>query len=359
MKSQTIYKRDSAGNVRAWNYEVEGDSWRTHHGVLGGAMVESGWTACTPKSQATGAQQAAFEAEAEMTKKLALDYHADILDIDRLRASTVKPMLAQKYESWDHIVVPVWTQPKLDGVRCIANRDGLWSRQGKQFFGVPHILAALDPLFQEHPDAVLDGELYNHDLHDDFNSIVSMVKKQTPTVEQLKASERLIQYHVYDAPSVAGSFDDRYNFLNENLPWEQRAALQLVETAVAATPVGLDYYYEKFLGTGYEGQMIRLPGTYEQKRSKLLLKRKEFQDQEFPVEAIEEGLGNWAGYAKKATLRLPDGRTFGAGIKGTQAYCKALLGTKPQSATIRFFALTPDGVPRFPIAVAFHEGERV
>ena len=76
--------------------------------------------------------------------------------------------------------------------------------------------------------------------------------------------------------------------------------------------------------------------------------------------AVEEGNGNWTGYAKKATLRLADGRTFGAGLRGAQAELKALLGApKPDMATVRFFALTPDGIPRFPVVTQFYNsGDR-
>jgi ATP-dependent DNA ligase len=74
----------------------------------------------------------------------------------------------------------------------------------------------------------------------------------------------------------------------------------------------LDAAYANCLEEGYEGQMVRLDGPYEQKRSKLLLKRKEFQDAEYDLVRVDEGLGNWAGYGKKAVLRLPDGREFGA-----------------------------------------------
>ena len=49
---------------------------------------------------------------------------------------------------------------------------------------------------------------------------------------------------------------------------------------------------------------------------------------------------------------------LGAGIRGTQAEMKALLGARtPATATVRYFALTPDGVPRFPVVTAFHRAE--
>ena len=105
--------------------------------------------------------------------------------------------------------------------------------------------------------------------------------------------------------------------------------------------------------------MVRLDEPYEQKRSKYLLKRKEFQSEEFPIVAIEAGLGNWAGVAKKVTCRLPDGRTFGAGIRGTKERAAVLLTETWETATVRYFALTPDGIPRFPVVTAFHNGVRL
>lgn len=356
MFGDPIYKRDANGNIRIWQYEVEGAQWRTHSGLRDGQIVVTGWTTCTPKSQDTAEAQALFEAEAEMKKKLDRDYRRTIEDVDRPRASVVKPMLAHKYEGWTG---GAWSQPKLDGIRCIATKDGLWSRQGKPIVACPHIVEALAPLFVLHPGLILDGELYNHALKDDFNQITSLVKRLKPTAEDLAKSADLIQYHVYDVPSFEQEFGLRVRFLQHELGLGGEGVIRLVETKWAATEVALDALYSDYLELGYEGQMVRSNGRYEQKRSKHLLKRKEFQDAEYKVLRIEEGNGNWAGYAKRIVCQLDDGREFGAGVKGNQDFCKQLLGQTPEQATIRFFALTPDGVPRFPVAVAFHEGERL
>jgi hypothetical protein len=69
-------------------------------------------------------------------------------------------------------------------------------------------------------------------------------------------------------------------------------------------PEALDTWYEQWLEKGYEGQIIRIDGPYEQKRTKLLLKRKEFVDSEFVVLDILEGVGNASGGAKVAWLQL-------------------------------------------------------
>lgn len=346
--SDQIYKRDSAGNVRVWFFEQEDNWYRTTSGLLDGVKTTSGKTICTPKSQPTAEAQALFEGNAEMTKKLERDYHRDIKNIDI--ELMFKPMLAQPYEK---VSFPCFAQPKLDGVRCIATAAGLFSRQGKRFLGVPHIEEELAPFFAMNADLILDGELYNHDLKDDFNQIVSVVKKQKPTAGQLEVSAQLVQYHVYDCPSIAGPFNERIAAVKQNI--DGGGAIKVVDTRAAVDQAHLDGLYANWMEAGYEGQMVRLNGAYENKRSKNLLKRKEFQDAEFPVVAIEEGLGNWAGYAKRVVCKLPDGREFGAGVKGTQAFTKELLGRRESvgTATIKFFAYTPDGVPRFPVAIQF------
>ncbi len=107
----------------------------------------------------------------------------------------------------------VFIQPKLDGVRCIFTKDGAYSRTGKEFHNLQHIKIDLEKFFDQQPNAVLDGELYNHDLRDDFEQIISLVRKQKPTDEDRLNAHRLIQYHVYDMIAEGPSYEDRLNWL--------------------------------------------------------------------------------------------------------------------------------------------------
>jgi len=88
----------------------------------------------------------------------------------------------------------VFIQPKLDGVRCIIQAEQVnhfsrpieyevkaYSRTGKEWKNIDHILFNLKPWFQLNPYVVLDGELYNHDLKNDFEKLISLVRKQKPT----------------------------------------------------------------------------------------------------------------------------------------------------------------------------------
>ena len=113
-------------------------------------------------------------------------------------------MLAYKVDSkpvdWTK---KVYMQPKLDGVRCLIqlNDKGevyAYSRTGKPWLNIAHILEDLEYFFEVHPDVVLDGELYNHDLRDDFEKIISLVRKQKPTDDDRAEAAKLVQFHCYD-----------------------------------------------------------------------------------------------------------------------------------------------------------------
>ena len=97
-----------------------------------------------------------------------------------MAAENIKAMLAHKYNP-DKADYPAYIQPKLDGVRCLFTAKGAISRANNQFMNVDHIEQALKPFFAKNPTAILDGELYNHGLKDDFEKIISLVKKKKPT----------------------------------------------------------------------------------------------------------------------------------------------------------------------------------
>ena len=369
--TSSLYKRDSKGSVRIWKGEVAKDSdnyyWRAISGLEDGKQVESGWKIVEQKNvgkaNETSLQgQAEQEMLADFNKKLERGYFRSKEQIDTF--DKIKPMLASKYEDakLDFDKNDYYTQPKLDGIRCIARRDGLWSRAGKEILAVPHIMEALTVFFDKYPDAILDGELYNHKLRDDFNKITSLVRKTKPTSDDIAEAKELVQYHVYDVIQMHDKseqkFSDRINwFYNQGFT----DAVQAVDTRRVLDQDQIDRNYGDDLEDGFEGQMIRIDSFYEQnKRSKSLIKRKEFLTDEFTVVGVEEGKGNWAGHIKRFILALPGGTQFGAGVRGTQDTMKAMFESKqtPQWATLRYFTPTPDGIPRFPVVIDWGTGQR-
>jgi DNA ligase-1 len=266
-------------------------------------------------------------------------------------------MLAHKYIGWQG---PCYSQPKLDGMRCLANKIGLWSRGNRRIVAAPHIEQELKKIFDHHPNLILDGELYNHDMHDDFNGIMSIVKRTIIGQEEIERSKKFVQYHIYDEYDIINPhaiFRDRNFFLGDTFLDYNLPSCFVVDTLYCAEETLLNWHYSQLLLKNYEGQIIRFDKPYEQKRSNYLLKRKEFIDEEFELIEIKSGEGNYEGYAKIAECKTADGKVFGAGIKGAKDYTKELLGKKFQSVTIRYQNLSPDGIPRFPVAIAFNDGK--
>jgi DNA ligase 1 len=352
----TIYKKTSAGKTQIWFAEVDGDRYRTTSGQIDGKKTTTEWTVATIKNEGrsnemTPEQQAIAEIEAEYDKKLARDYHRDLSNIGE--AMRFKPMLATKWKDRKDKITAryVSVQPKLDGIRCIVTNDGMFTREGKVIYGAPHIREILNYAFEENPDLILDGELYNHAYKHDFNKIVSAVKKQTPSAQDLELSKSLIQYHVYDIPSVAIEvFEERQNEIYRALK-QPHPSIVIVETTTVDVN-DVEDTASMFLEDGYEGAMVRLTRLYENKRSSSLIKVKEFQDEEFSIVDIQEGVGNRAGMAARVVCQLPNGNTFGAGMIGNVEHCIDFLKNKDlyigKQGTVVFQNYTPDGVPRFP-----------
>lgn len=361
MKQKTLYKRTSTGAIQVWWMDLNSDRHRSNSGQLNGAITTSEWTVATPKNvgrsnETSGEEQAKLEVAAEYVLKQKKGYRTTIEEVD---TAGFKPMLAQEFEGNNKKAVEkifagggrVLVQPKLDGMRCIATKDGLVSRNGNPIVAVPHIMAALEFWFKTFPDLIVDGELYSHDLKADFPKLMSLVKKQKPSAEDLEAS-RVIEYHVYDTPQR-----DRLAVLQPGLP------IVGVASVACRSLEQIDAVHAQNLDQGYEGSMIRLDGPYEQKRSKLLLKYKPEMDAEFEIVSIHEGVGNSSGMAGYAVLYLNGNRdrTFRANVMGAREHRVELLKNAGilvgKLATILFFHLTPDGVPRFPRMKAIREPE--
>lgn len=365
---RNIYKYDTSGNLRVWSIEVNGSRYRTIAGIKDGNLVTSKWTEAKPKNigkanETTAEEQAVVESLAKYKKKLEGEYHESPEEAKQ-GSHFFKPMLASKYTGFK-LWSDVFAQPKLDGMRCIATKNGLFSRQGKPILSCPHIFEALEEAFQENPDLILDGELYNHSLKDDFNKLMSLCRKTDPTPEELEESRQIVQYHVYDCPSKAEyRFSTRIAYLGGSIFKEYELGDPIIAVATVAfdgqpdSAKSFDNFHEQCIAAGYEGSMLRLDAAYEQKRSKNLLKRKDFIDQEFEVVELVEGKGNWSGRIKSVICRAANGEQFGSGIRGTEAYTKSLIGKKFKTATIRYFQLTPDGIPRFGVVTDLHKLER-
>ena len=224
----------------------------------------------------------------------------------------IKPMLAHKVNDQKiDFTEPVFIQPKLDGVRCIFTKDGAYSRTGKQFHNLRHIELRLTKFFDKNPFTVLDGELYNHALRDDFEQIISLVRKQKPTDEDRRNAQHLIQYHVYDCIAEGFNYESRLNFLLSSPYLFSNLVLPVGTLRVYKYEEAANMHHDGFLKQGYEGSILRLNGHYEQKRSYNLQKFKDFSDDEATIVGYEAGKGKRTGTLGKFFMMDDNGIEFG------------------------------------------------
>ena len=230
-----------------------------------------------------------------------------------MEVENIKAMLAHKYNE-DKADYPAFIQPKLDGVRCLFTAKGAFSRANNQFMNVEHIEQALKPFFAKNPTAVLDGELYNHELKDDFEKIISLVKKKKPTDEDRLEAAEMVEYHVYDVASMKiGGYATRLNYLNSDVfkgfaTWP----IMQVDTKVAHDFDDATKFHAKNLKLGYEGSIYRSwSGKYKGTRSWDLMKFKDFHDTEATIVGYEIGKGKRQGTLGKFIMQDDEGIEFG------------------------------------------------
>lgn len=357
MKLPTLYARATTGKITEFTIEIIDDKYRTISGYSDGVKTTSAFTTCKAKSYNTAIEQAIKEATAIHRKKKEAGAFENIADIDN--DTFIEPMLAVKWEDRkDKITYPIYSQPKLDGIRCVVSKKGMFSRNGKAIVAAPHIFESLKYIFDELPDMVFDGELYTDKLNNDFNAICSLVKKTKPTEEDLIASKKAIEYHIYDMPSLKTNFSNRNIYLNDlHLP----DCCKKVNTYLIMNEKEVMNQFYYYVEEGYEGQILRLDGPYENKRSKNLIKHKSWFDDEFEILAVLEGKGKFEGVAAKMSFITKEGKGVDVAINGTMEYLAEIWKAKDEfigkTATVKYFGITPDGSLRFPKVIAIRDYE--
>lgn len=362
MLTDILYKCDSTGKVRTYQIEIDGDKYRMLTGTKDGKKVESKWTVCTAKNvgktnELSPSQQSIAEAIARIDKKLVSNYYKTEAECLANPEQFFQVMLATvRTDVKPDPGFPLIIDPKLDGMRLVTMQDAHYSRKGKPIPTAHFIIEELQPFFAEYPNIVLDGEIYSHDLKSDFNELMSIARKQKPDAKELAKAGEILQYHVYDLydtenPDMPAL--KRKQLLDEIVPESDR--IHVVDWIIVHTEDGLKLINESHVSAGYEGSIARTPNSpYENKRSKCLMKIKQFITEEFEIVGIMEGTGNRSGIAGTVVV-YKNGVEVGCGIKGTWAYAKTLLeqreGLIGLPATVRHFGETPDGSLRFPICI--------
>ena len=370
-----LFKVHSSGKVGNWVITVSdnGDGTATiaKHStkVIGGTPVETITHITEGKNigranETTPIAQALAQANSNISKQLDRGYVEDMPQAGEKATNALglpKPMLAQPMDDvagWDF---PVYAQPKLDGHRMLAViRDGgvlCYSRGGKEI-NLPHIKESLQRAFDigEWCGNVLDGELYCHGVP--LQTIGSWVKRIQPDTLRLT-------YYVYDSVQNQ-AFPDRHKYLMDTFGRNQHASIVVLPHCMIDTKQSLDYFHASCLKDGYEGSIVRWGGEdYEDgKRSKYLMKRKDFEDAEFLV--VDATFGN--PYIKGDVTYLnpiliceiEPGKTFEVVAPGSMEE-KHAIGLRVEQLkgkaklTVKFFGFTLAGVPNLPVGLRFRD----
>ena len=251
-------------------------------------------------------------------------------------------------------------QPKLDGIRCYITKDGAFSRNHKEFKTVEHIKEAFKPLFKEDPQLILDGELYNHQLKNDFNKIISLVRKKNPSKTETEDAEKYIQFHWYDYcnfnqknEEVSAGFRLRNMTISDAISQINSRHIIEVPTHDVSIIESAKLWHKDFLEQGYEGSILRLNKPYEQKRSYNLQKFKDFQDSEATITGWVEGQGKRTGTIGKFLARDSHGNEFGMPVMDDYKIMEKMYESADwyigKTATFTYFQRTPAGSYRHPL----------
>ena len=337
-----VYKKDTSGKIRFLEVFADGDELVQRSGVVDGKVVERRSTS-KPKNvgkanATTAAEQAIKEAKSKIETKRSQGYFDNIGKASI--SEVILPMLAKDFFKEKKKVdwTTAYAQPKLDGMRALGHGDKFVSRKGKDIDTINHISCDYHKY--------IDGELYAHGKT--FQENMKFIKKYR------KGETELVKFNVYDLISDS-PFSTRYEALKTIT--KDNPNIEIVPTLKCLSEEHLKELHDKWVLEGYEGAILRWgdEGYKLNGRSSNLLKYKKFIDETYSVIDVEPSDKN--PLQGVIVCEMKDGITFNCGMKFSHAEREEILKNKEeyigQTAEVRFFEYTDDGLPRFPVCVGF------
>lgn len=260
------------------------------------------------------------------------------------------PMLAHKFT--DHkgkVEFPVFVQPKLNGMRMLFDGEVGWSRGNKEV--IPEVI---EHLKFDTGGFILDGELMLP------NNVLLQESMKAIKKYRSELSPQLL-YHVYDIVDNDLPYIHRYQVI-EDICHNAPPNVKIVKTVRADDELQVSHLHNLFTQDGFEGTMVRDPVmNYEPgKRSYSLLKLKDFVDAEYRIVGVVDGDGSDVGLAI-FELETDSGKHFNCRPEGSQDNRKRLYDERESLVgkylTVRYFELSNDGIPLFPVGVSVRDWE--
>ena len=270
--------------------------------------------------------------------------------------------------------VKIWAvSRKIDGVRCSFYwKDGevkSASRGGGDYDPSTYQLREhpkLKELLEAHPDWVLDGELYKHGKS--LQQISGAAR-----LEKTAAGCDWLEYYLYDVMVPDTTFAERGNILQEitetleldfipEREWgDDELRMQIVPHVYVTGDNKKDQIMElhnQYVAEGWEGCVARdisKPYKYGG-RGQEMVKFKMYQDAEFEITGLSEGLRP---EDMCFTLKTDDGIEFKAKPMGSrelkEQYREDLDDLIGKMATVKFFYLSDEGTPLQPVLKAIRD----
>lgn len=392
--------------------------WIVQTGQDGGKLIEKINAYDKGKGKKTAFEQAVGECRSKREKKYKKDKYREgrTNAIDPKNDPYPPPMLAETKEK-TKITFPCFAQRKLDGNRCMAKvtldkktgsptKVEMYSRSGNFFQGLPHIVGKLidmasmlilaDPknsknllMDQGKPclDAnfiIFDGELFTLEYpFQELNGVLRLddldpddyEKDSGDHLKALKNRERKAKMQLWV-----------YDIAVPRVPQYKRAKLLTDICEMASVPCGditstakknpvvlepyetikdqeeLDKFHASSVEQGFEGTIARMweAGYLFKKRSKELVKIKDFQDEEFKVTGMiaNDFLPGTGKFVCEFTNTDGEKDTFDAMPMGTMSERRSMFDLwtfEPDKVigkmvNVKFHTKFPNGKPRFGVA---------
>lgn len=235
---------------------------------------------------------------------------------------------------------PVYATPKLNGLRAMwVPGLGLVSKDGVPYADgiLPHIESDL-----KHITMWLDGELYASNLSlQTINSRAGVVR------EKAHEHYNTVQYHVFDAPQCPLSFVERQDMIRAHIT-DHRESIKLVPYKVCNCKDHFEAAHSAYVSMGCEGTVYKSAGHYQPGRSRMMLKRKAYFDEDFEVVELLRGEKGKYDHSMGAVIcKTKDGKIFKVGsFKMTdEDRLDAWCGPVPKIAKVKYFNISDTGVP--------------
>jgi DNA ligase-1 len=275
-------------------------------------------------------------------------------------------MLAQTYDGEHRIQYPVFVQPKFNGVRALYQNGVFQSRDELPWNPkvLAHLTEALRVVFDER--TILDGELYCHGMSlQEINGAVQIARTEP------RADTHRIMFMIFDQVKFYTCFRARWNELRELTRGQFSSVFALARTSLMTDENAVNDLYSVLVAEGFEGIMYRIgdcpytwPKAYwtdvratpvgrspyasdKNNRTWHLLKRKAWQDDEFTIVEVNEGVGKRAGMVGAFVFDCGNGYRGKVGSGLSDAEATFYLKNPPigRRVKVKYLTLTADGVP--------------